>query len=263
MSATETTAVKNGHFCWTDLASGDIQKAEEFYSQLFGWSVNHVDMGGGRTYTLFKRGEDEICGAYQMSPEQAKMGISSFWTCYVKVKNARESSAKAAKFGATVLVEPFDMGTKGRMSVLQDPNQAIVALWQDVASQSVSVSGTGSICWYELMASDMDVANIFYSNLLGWRRQRMEFPGLDYSVLMKDNEGVGGMMPLPEDAVSNGAIPHWLFYVSVDDCDQTVARAEELGASLLFPATDFENVGRGAILADPTGASVGVLRLNN
>ena len=65
---------------------------------------------------------------------------------------------------------------------------------------------------------------------------------------------LGGVMQLPAEAQEAGAPSHWIAYASVADVDATVARAQELGATVHVPGTDIPTVGRFAVLADPQGA---------
>ena len=55
--------------------------------------------------------------------------------------------------------------------------------------------------------------------------------------------------------------PHWAVYVSVEDCDATVAKAVALGAEIKAPAMDIPEVGRFACLADPSGTVFSVITL--
>jgi predicted enzyme related to lactoylglutathione lyase len=48
--------------------------------------------------------------------------------------------------------------------------------------------------------------------------------------------------------------------VGVNDPDATVAKAKELGASVLVEPMDIPGVGRFAVLQDPQGAAFGVIR---
>lgn len=259
MSTTSTTTEK-GHFCWTDLAATDLGKAEKFYSELLGWSTQRIDMGGGRFYTMLLSGEAEIGGMYQMDPEQKKAGVPSYWTSYVLVDDVDAKTKSAKDYGANLIVEPFDVGDKGRMSVMQDPTGAMFAMWQDANSESVSASGIGSVCWNELMTGDVDVANIFYKSVFGWKRQEADFPDLEYFLMMQGGEAVCGMMSFPEEDSQH---PYWLVYVSVDDCDKTLAKAKELGGKIVMPPTDFKGVGRGGIISDPCGGTFGVIKLES
>ncbi len=57
-----------------------------------------------------------------------------------------------------------------------------------------------------------------------------------------------------------GVPNHWLPYVQVASADQAVEKAKRLGATVRVDAQDIPNVGRFAILGDPSNASIGVLQ---
>jgi hypothetical protein len=65
---------------------------------------------------------------------------------------------------------------------------------------------------------------------------------------------VCGLYERSEDAHVTGAPPTWLSYVSVDDAEAVVVRAEELGGRLVDDVVDVIDAGRMAVLADPQGA---------
>jgi predicted enzyme related to lactoylglutathione lyase len=74
---------------------------------------------------------------------------------------------------------------------------------------------------------------------------------------MLDGQSVAGMYPMTDEIPAE--IPsHWRVYFMVGDVDAAVARAEELGGSVLYPAMDI-GMGRYAVLADPTGAAFAVM----
>src|SRR5690606_4400035 len=64
----------------------------------------------------------------------------------------------------------------------------------------------------------------------------------------------GGVLTLTPQMASGGARPGWMAYFHVEDVDASVARAQELGASVHMPPMTMEGVGRMAMLADPQGA---------
>jgi predicted enzyme related to lactoylglutathione lyase len=49
-------------------------------------------------------------------------------------------------------------------------------------------------------------------------------------------------------------------YVKVDDPDTTIARAKKLGAKIPVSPADIPNIGRFAVLQDPTGAVLAVMK---
>ena len=78
--------------------------------------------------------------------------------------------------------------------------------------------------------------------------------------LKSGDKDAGGMMAMgPEH---EGVPPHWMVYLSVADCDATVAKAQETGGKVLVPPMDTP-VGRFACLMDPQGAAFSVITLTN
>lgn len=55
-----------------------------------------------------------------------------------------------------------------------------------------------------------------------------------------------------------GAPPSWTPYVNVESAERRVSRARELGAEILMDTMKVEEVGRVAIIRDPTGAVFGL-----
>lgn len=113
----------------------------------------------------------------------------------------------------------------------------------------------GSHIWYELLTTDAEGAKAFYEAVVpGWR---VGAPSADHQGYREINIAhgghAGGMMPLNEQMLSNGARPVWLGYVGVDDVDASVAEVEAKGGQVRLPAFDIPNVGRIAMVTDPQG----------
>jgi hypothetical protein len=113
----------------------------------------------------------------------------------------------------------------------------------------------GRFLWYELMTSDTEAAQKFYAPLIEWGTQAWEGE-MPYTMWMKDDVSVGGLMTLPEDAKKAGAPPNWAAYVGTPDVDATAKQANRLGATVLVPPTDIPNVGRFSVISDPQGAVI-------
>ena len=55
--------MSTGKFCWHDLMSTDPDISQEFFTKLFGWTVNMVDMGPTiGNYRMLMNGGDSIGG---------------------------------------------------------------------------------------------------------------------------------------------------------------------------------------------------------
>ena len=117
-----------GTICWNELMTGDVKAATEFYTSLFGWKTEEMDMGPQK-YTLLKSGDKEAAGMMALPPDAAKQGASPMWIAYIAVTDVDASTKKAESLGAKVCAPPQDI-PMGRFSVIQDPTGATVGLFQ-------------------------------------------------------------------------------------------------------------------------------------
>jgi predicted enzyme related to lactoylglutathione lyase len=76
-----------------------------------------------------------------------------------------------------------------------------------------------------------------------------------YPMIMNAGQGIGGFRTAEPRMPS-----HWASYLSVESVDRSVAAAQQAGAHVLMPPTDFGPVGRGAAVADPAGAAIALWR---
>jgi len=107
----------------------------------------------------------------------------------------------------------------------------------------------GKFVWFEHHSSNMARARSFYESLLGWRTETMPMGGKDYSMIMNSGNAIGGY-----GNAAPGTPNRWMAYLSVASVDDSYRAALATGAKGLMAPMDFGPVGRGATLADPTGA---------
>ncbi len=111
-------------FVHLELSTPDLAKAKAFYTQLFGWKIDDMDMGGGMTYSTFK--PDTAPGGGMVSMPGAPTG----WLPYVGVEDIHASTEHARALGATVVTDVTEIPNVGWMSVLTDPTGAAIALFR-------------------------------------------------------------------------------------------------------------------------------------
>ncbi|GJM44500.1 MAG: putative glyoxylase CFP32 [Gemmatimonadota bacterium] len=117
-----------------------------------------------------------------------------------------------------------------------------------------TVKAPGTFCWSEVCTADLAAAKEFYGGLFGWTtKDNTAGPGI-YSLLHLGNEQVGGMYELVEQQKEMGVPPHWLGYVLVEDVNEATERAQSLGGTVVMGPMDVMEMGRMALLQDPTGA---------
>ncbi len=124
----------------------------------------------------------------------------------------------------------------------------------------MSDTNSGRFVWYELMTTDPSAAVAFYGHVVGWKTQPFGEGGDPYLMWVAGQGPLGGVMRLPEAASKMGAPSHWMAHVEVADVDATVVEARRLDAKVFVEPTDIPTIGRFAVLADPFGATISVLK---
>ena len=120
------------------------------------------------------------------------------------------------------------------------------------------VNEPGALNWNELQSRDVDAAKAFCGAVFGWVPDDQDFGGMTYTLFNVGGTGVAGAMPTPSQ-VPDEVPAFWLSYFTVEDCDASVARVQELGGRAFGPPHTLEGVGRFAVVADPHGATFGVI----
>lgn len=255
------TSHRPGTFSWIDLAAHDVDVAERYYTQLFGWTAERMAYGPDPddVYVMLRKDGRDAAALYAMDPTQKSQGMPSAWLSYVTVESADETAARARLIGGTVLADAFDVMDVGRMALIGDPSGAMFAAWEPMRHSGVGVRDEpGALCWNELATRDMDRAAEFYGALFGWTPLPFEGSPVPYTMLMNGETAVGGIYVMP--AEMEGTPPQWAPYFAVDDTDDTLRRSEALGGTTIMPPDDVPGVGRLAGLRDPQGGMFYVLR---
>jgi hypothetical protein len=245
-----------------ELGTTDQAGAKRFYTSLFGWSPDDMPMGPDAAYTMFKLDGEYAAAAYQLDAAMRSMGIPSHWMLYISVANADESSRKASDLGGEVVKGPFDVFDAGRMSVIKDPTGVMFCIWQAGRNQGVGLVGEeGAFCWADLSTSDEAKAKEFYAGLFGWKIEASPNDPSGYLHIQNGADFIGGIQP--SSMRNPHAPPHWLIYFQTSDCDGSVSKAQEHGATIHLPPMSLPNVGRFAVVADPQGASFALFEPQN
>jgi predicted enzyme related to lactoylglutathione lyase len=249
----ERTSHPPGTFSWVDLSTSDPAGAKGFYGELFGWEFDDQPVGDGIVYTMCRLDGGEVCALSEQQDQERSMGIPPHWNNYVTVDDVDARTAQASGLGGTVMAEPFDVLEAGRMSVVADPAAAVFSMWQPRNSIGATVVNVpGALTWNELATRDTEGAKRFYRGLFGWRLQDMDTGGGPaYAIIYNGERSNGGIREQSE--AEAGIPPHWLPYFAVETADAAVARAGELGGTVLMQPTTVP-AGRFAAIADPQGA---------
>jgi predicted enzyme related to lactoylglutathione lyase len=253
----ERTSYVPGTPCWVDLGTPDIEAAAAFYGGLFGWSVpegENAEQTGGYRQAMLR--DKPVAGLMPLMQE----GQPPAWSTYVSVEDADATAAKVREAGGMVMAEPMDVMDLGRMAIFVDTTGAVFGIWQPgtfVGAQVVSE--TGAVVWNELNTRDTEAAKAFYSSVFGWSFEEREFETGMYSSITTGDETVGGMIDI-SGRVPDEVPAHWLVYFSVEDADATIEQAKGSGGDVVFGPQNIGEVGRIAVLKDPSGAVFALIK---
>ena len=185
----------------------------------------------------------------------------AMWNTYIWVDDADLAAKKATEAGGAVLSGPFDVMDAGRMAVLADTEGAAFCVWQPKDHRGAQVVNEhGSLNFNGLATRDVEAAKRFYAEVFGL--QPSLFPGAEgqpYTILSVGEEGVAGILDMgdmfPPEVPNN-----WTTIFGTDDTDATMAKALELGGSVMREAFDIDEVGRVGYLVGPHGETFGLLK---
>jgi|SRR5215216_367332 len=241
----ERTQHPPGTFSWADLGTTDPGATKSFYVGLFGWDTEDIPIPGGSTYTMARLDGKSAAALYPGQPGQPPA-----WMSYVTVDDVDAVTRRAIEFGGTAMQEPFDVMEAGRVALLQDPTGAVFALWQPRDSIGAEiVNGHGALCLNQLNTSDPGRAEEFYTDLFGWRFERVNDDPPYWGVYRGERLNAG-MLPLPADSPGPS---HWLVYFGIDDIDAAAEKIDGSGGSVAVPKTEIPG-GRFIVARDPQGA---------
>ncbi len=249
---------KQGQFCWVELHTTNTKEAKNFYGELLGWRFDERPVSDSDVYIMASRGDNVICGMFNISKEDQHKKIPPHWNNYISVKNADEISKKAKTLGAKVLEAPFDVMDVGRMAVLQDPTGPIFNIWQPKLHVGMTAESMdlGSFCWNECGTHDVEKAATFYTKLFGWNIES----GDSYSEISLDKKHpFGGIYALTKEM--KDVPPHWICYFNVEDCKKSTDLAKKMGGIAKMENKKIPEMGHISVIKDAQGAVFGLFSL--
>ncbi|MGB8501797.1 VOC family protein [Mycobacterium sp.] len=235
---------------WIDLSSSDVDRAQEFYGTVFGWTFEPSGPDYGGYVNAFKDGK-RVAGLMHNQPE---WNAPDAWTIYFHTGDIQSTAAAIAPAGGSTCVEPMEVKEKGWMAMGTDPSGAAFGLWQPTGHRGFEVLGEpGAPVWHQLTTRDFAKAVDFYRALFGWQtRVESDTDEFRYTTAIFDGNDVLGVMD-GSTFQPDGIPSHWTTFFGADDVDKTLQVLTDHGGAVLRPAEDTP-YGRLAAAADPSGA---------
>lgn len=117
-----------GAMCWTELQTGDMGLAAQFYRDLFGWTTRTSQSVADMRYEILVHGEREVGGMLAIAPDWGTLAPN--WAVYFCVEDCDGTLAEAARLGGKTLVPAMEVPDVGRFAFVQDPQGAVFAVIQ-------------------------------------------------------------------------------------------------------------------------------------
>ena len=233
---------KFNEFYWLNILTDSLSDSREFFSELLGWKYVSNNIGAENCIEV----DGHTFGSmFDMADLKTPPGTAPSLTLFFLVKNAEEAAQKVISLGGeardAISVE------NGIIVVCRDPNGAKFDLWQHKENWCQSNSPRngqihGVPSWFETMTSNAKPAADFYCKLFDWQQtEQVMDDGSSYTVFTHNDESHAGLMEIRPDM--GGMKPNWSAYFTVDNVDESAAKAQKMGAQLLMPPRNILDIG--------------------
>lgn len=243
-----------GKFIWADLVTDDVPAARKFYSGLFGWTFR--DLGN---YTIAANDERPLAGLFQRERPKNQPDAKPRWFGYISVANVERAARAVASAGGKTLAPPAKFPKRGEQAVFADAEGAMFGAMKSSAGDPPDfLAEPGDWIWIQLLSRDAAKAAAFYTKVAGYKAVgNTEVARLNDYVLTSEGYARATIRTIP--ANDPQVQPTWLPFVRVKSLAESVAKAGQLGGQVLIaPKADLLS-GKVAVVADPTGAAIGLL----
>ena len=252
-----------GKFIWADLFTPDPAAAQAFYTGLFGWEATTIERtttsGTTHSYIVMANGGEPVAGLAHLS-SRMQDAVHGRWVGYVSVPDVAKALAAATAAGGRVLFPAKDLPRRGTQAIFVDPESAeLGVLHSSSGDPGEYTPDAGDWTWAQLFARDPAAEGRFYASVAGWEvlpDTRGDRPNV--FILASGGYSRASVAPLPPRPK---ATPAWLLFVRVADVKAAAAKAISLGGRVLVAPSDTPTEYWRAVIADPTGAVIGLVQL--
>lgn len=247
-----------GKFVFSELVTPDLAAAERFYGAMFGWTFRDIPVQRLH-YAEALSGGRNVAGLIER-PLPPRSSRKPAWLPFISAPATDAAVAAAKANGGRVLFPARDISGFGREAVLADPEGGVFAVLQSASGDPADVEApTDEFIWNSLLTPNPQGAATFYGKLFGYTPYPApDSTGVHHLIVADGTYSRASINPLPPGLPAD-ARAHWLRFVRVDDAAAAAAKAVSLGGSVLVaPHPDREGA-TVAVLADPSGAAIGVL----
>jgi predicted enzyme related to lactoylglutathione lyase len=253
LTAAEPSPQLPGKFVWADLVTDNVEAARKFYGAMFGWTFQAVDH-----YTIASHDEQPLCGLIQR-PRPAGSSARPRWFGYLSVSSVAQAERAVTAGGGRVLAPPQQFPERGEQAVFADPEGALFGVIKSSSGDPEDfLADVGDWIWIQLLSRDARRAAEFYRAVGGYDIVE-NTAGNQLSDYTLVSEGYARATVRTIPAEHKQVQPAWLLFVRVKNVGESLGLTKQLGGKVLLEPKPELFDGRVAVIADPTGAAIGIL----
>jgi predicted enzyme related to lactoylglutathione lyase len=234
-----------GKFVWFDLFTHEVEKSKTFYGELFGWTFD-----SGEKYLVIRNDGVPVAG---LAPVDAGEGAAR-WVPSLSVDDPDAAAALVAARGGRVQEGPVDLGGRGRLAMVTDPQGAQLVLLRSAAGDPKDAAPEpGGWLWVDLFTPAPAKSLALYQDLAGYGRLPVKRKGpVNHWILHRGPHWRAGVIDSPWES----EYASWVPGILVEDPSAVCARVQELGGAVIVGPGDDLSDGTAALISDPAGAAL-------
>jgi predicted enzyme related to lactoylglutathione lyase len=242
-----------GKFVWADLVTDDVPAARKFYAQLFGWTFRDVG-----NYSIAANDECPLCGMVQAPPRAGTNG-NPRWVGYISVPSVARARKAALKAGGKELVAARKFPKRGEQAIFADPEGAVFGVMTSSSGDPEDfLADPGDWIWIQLLCRNARKAAEFYRAVAGYEvMENSDSQRENDFVLVSGKFARATVVEIPQNHPQVRSA--WLPFVRVKTITASVTQAQQLGGKVVLAPKAELFAGKIAVIADPTGAAIGLL----
>jgi uncharacterized protein len=242
-----------GKFVHADLVTNDLSAATAFYGSLFGWEFDKYP-----DYAVVFAGDRDMGTIFQreLPPDATR---KPRWVAYMSVPDVAAAQQLVINNGGSTVLAPRTVPDLGTLAIFSDAEGAVFgAMRRNGGDPEDFLAEPGEWIWIQLLSRDPVKAGNFYKQLAPYELVDNAHSERSGSYLLVSQEYArAGVLTIAADHAE--VKPTWLPFVRVESVADATAKALLLsGRVLVAPRQDLAD-GKVAVIADPTGAAIGIL----
>jgi hypothetical protein len=230
-----------------EIISNMAEKLQEFYSKVFGWSVDtNNPMNYGIVNTNAGTGINGGIGPVMQG--------NPYVAIYVAVPSLDDTLEKAQKLGGTVMMPAMEVMPDLTIAFVGDPEGNGIGLILDAGQAAEGpAKGKGrAVDWFEIAGKDANALHTFYGELFEWNLDADN--EWNYAQYKAEGRGIsGGIGPAQGE-------PYVTFYVSVLDLVKALADVNAAGGKTVMEPMSVGEDTEVAQFRDPEGHLIGLYK---